>query len=255
MSLAGGIARVRAQYHREVMRQRPPRGWQWYPWRQEATLACSRCDAALHLHTPSTSSRATAGPHAADSPGWWQRRSLRGWWRAEGVEQSGKEESEEEEEEEEEGEVVCCQCHARTLAEDPSSKSVRLVSSLTDIADVEVREQYASAFASRAEHHANVVRLQQLTVAFLVLKDPEKARIYDSHGYEGIVLSESYSENNLFDVDPFERHEAFFRGDDEVCVVLESILTICVTSVIFVRLYGPAHRYPFVSRAARESLF
>jgi hypothetical protein len=203
------------------MRQRPPCGWQWYPRRQEATLACSCCNAALHLHTP-TSSRATAGPYAAESPGWWQRSV------SERAEQSGIEA------EEEQWDVLCCQCHRRMLAEDPSLSKGQVVSSLMDIVDVEVREQYASAFESRAEHHADVVRLQQLTVAFLVLKDPEKARIYDSHGYEGIVLSESYSQDNVFDVDPFERHDAFFRGDDEVCIVLGSVLTLrslCALSV------------------------
>jgi hypothetical protein len=61
---------VRAQYHKESLRQRPPRQWDWYPWGNQLPLTCSRCHAALHVDDPSKSS---AGAAAAATSGWWQR--------------------------------------------------------------------------------------------------------------------------------------------------------------------------------------
>jgi hypothetical protein len=55
----------------------------------------------------------------------------------------------------------------------------------------------------------------QIAVAFLVLKDPERARIYAEHGYATLVKSEACAEEGVFDCDPYELHSAFFRGDDE----------------------------------------
>jgi DnaJ-class molecular chaperone len=70
-----------------------------------------------------------------------------------------------------------------------------------DVREYDVSEAaYTEAFEWRAEHAAAVVRLQQMTVAFLVLKDPEKARIYDTHGFAGLVRSEGYAETDVFEV-------------------------------------------------------
>mmetsp|Transcript_19027 Transcript_19027/g.36618 ORF Transcript_19027/g.36618 Transcript_19027/m.36618 type:complete len:284 (-) Transcript_19027:11-862(-) len=54
----------------------------------------------------------------------------------------------------------------------------------------------------------------ELTIAYLVLKDDELRRIYDTHGYDGAERSENYMENSVFEQDPYEVYERFFEGED-----------------------------------------
>ena len=62
---------------------------------------------------------------------------------------------------------------------------------------------------------AAATRFQRVTVAYLVLKDTERARVYDEHGYGALVKSESYLEDDVFDADPWDVYERFFKGEDE----------------------------------------
>ena len=48
-----------------------------------------------------------------------------------------------------------------------------------------------------------------------VLRQAERARILDEHGYQALVKSESYLEEDVFDADPWEVYDRFFRGEDE----------------------------------------
>eukprot|EP00933_Yihiella_yeosuensis_P025692 TRINITY_DN19928_c0_g1_i1.p1 TRINITY_DN19928_c0_g1~~TRINITY_DN19928_c0_g1_i1.p1 ORF type:complete len:416 (+),score=128.14 TRINITY_DN19928_c0_g1_i1:73-1248(+) len=53
-----------------------------------------------------------------------------------------------------------------------------------------------------------------ITEAYLVLKDPDRRRIYQECGFLGLRASEQYYENSIFDEDAFEVYEHFFSGAD-----------------------------------------
>mmetsp|Transcript_87959 Transcript_87959/g.138860 ORF Transcript_87959/g.138860 Transcript_87959/m.138860 type:complete len:749 (+) Transcript_87959:42-2288(+) len=57
-------------------------------------------------------------------------------------------------------------------------------------------------------------RFWALMEAFLVFKDPERKRIYDECGLEGLRKSESCYAEPIFEKDAFEVYEAFFAGED-----------------------------------------
>jgi DnaJ-class molecular chaperone len=61
---------------------------------------------------------------------------------------------------------------------------------------------------------------RRIAVAYLVLKDRERRRIYTENGYQALVTSETYEEKSVFDADAFEVYEHFFGGSDEVGVSL-----------------------------------
>ena len=62
---------------------------------------------------------------------------------------------------------------------------------------------------------AEVARFQRVTVAYLTLRDPERLRVLDEHGYAALVKSEALSERDVFDCDPWDVYERFFAGEDE----------------------------------------
>jgi DnaJ-class molecular chaperone len=57
---------------------------------------------------------------------------------------------------------------------------------------------------------------RRIAVAYLVLKDRERRRIYTENGYTALVTSETYEEESVFEADAFEVYEHFFGGTDEV---------------------------------------
>ena len=60
-----------------------------------------------------------------------------------------------------------------------------------------------------------VTKFQRVTVAYLVLRDPERTRILEQGGWRALVQSESYAEDDVFDADPWEVYDRFFAGEDE----------------------------------------
>ena len=77
-----------------------------------------------------------------------------------------------------------------------------------------------SAYESRSERGVTKAvfyckRLQRLGVAFNVLKDRERLRLYTDLGWEALVKSEKHSELDVFDQDGFSMYESFFAGEDE----------------------------------------
>lgn len=58
-------------------------------------------------------------------------------------------------------------------------------------------------------------RLQRLGIAFNVLKDVERCRIYTELGWDALVKSEKHSESDVFDLDGFSMYDSFFAGEDE----------------------------------------
>lgn len=49
-------------------------------------------------------------------------------------------------------------------------------------------------------------------LAFLVLKDVELKRIYDSHGFSKLLKSEEYSQFPVYEKDPYFEYDKFFEG-------------------------------------------
>ena len=60
-----------------------------------------------------------------------------------------------------------------------------------------------------------MTKFQRVTVAYLVLRDPERTRILEQGGWRALVQSESYAEDDVFDADPWEVYDRFFAGEDE----------------------------------------
>ena len=89
-----------------------------------------------------------------------------------------------------------------------------VVESLADLGDA--KSTYESKTDSGCTKAMSACRkLQRLGVAFHVLKDSDRFKIYREHGYEGLVKSERYAENDVFDLDGFTMYESFFAGEDE----------------------------------------
>jgi len=82
-----------------------------------------------------------------------------------------------------------------------------------DKSDVD-SERYRSVIQALADEAARKKRFRQVTLAYLILKDEEKRRIYNTHGWTGIVQSERYQEYDAFDTDPYVVYENFFAGVD-----------------------------------------
>ena len=88
------------------------------------------------------------------------------------------------------------------------------VESLADLG--EAKSTYESKTESGCTKAMSACRkLQRLGVAFHVLKDSDRFKIYREHGYEGLVKSERYAESDVFDLDGFTMYESFFAGEDE----------------------------------------
>mmetsp|Transcript_34089 Transcript_34089/g.43981 ORF Transcript_34089/g.43981 Transcript_34089/m.43981 type:complete len:548 (-) Transcript_34089:168-1811(-) len=62
---------------------------------------------------------------------------------------------------------------------------------------------------SSAEQH-----FRRVAIAFETLKDPARAAIFATHGFEGLEKSESFGEYSILDTRPFARFDAFFDGSD-----------------------------------------
>ena len=89
-----------------------------------------------------------------------------------------------------------------------------VVESLADLG--EAKSTYESKTESGCTKAMSACRkLQRLGVAFHVLKDSDRFKIYREHGYEGLVKSERYAECDVFDLDGFTMYESFFAGEDE----------------------------------------
>ena len=89
-----------------------------------------------------------------------------------------------------------------------------VVESLADLG--EAKSTYESKTESGCTKAMSACRkLQRLGVAFHVLKDSDRFKIYREHGYEGLVKSERYAESDVFDLDGFTMYESFFAGEDE----------------------------------------
>ncbi len=54
----------------------------------------------------------------------------------------------------------------------------------------------------------------RLTLAYAVLKDEERRRIYDELGFASLVRSESYMDPSVFETDPYEFYDHFYSGED-----------------------------------------
>mmetsp|Transcript_913 Transcript_913/g.1532 ORF Transcript_913/g.1532 Transcript_913/m.1532 type:complete len:432 (-) Transcript_913:519-1814(-) len=65
------------------------------------------------------------------------------------------------------------------------------------------------------EEYADAVRdFRRASVAFVVLRDEERRRIYDACGFLGLRSAEVYQQDNVFEMDAWSIREHFFSGED-----------------------------------------
>ena len=75
------------------------------------------------------------------------------------------------------------------------------------------RSAYPSEYIEDATVYALAVRrFRRLCLAFTVLKDAERRRIYMAAGYVGLRSSEAYQETSAFELDAVDTYHAFFEG-------------------------------------------
>lgn len=195
---SGGATRARACYHKAVLRCPPQGDWLWNL--PEPTLSCATCYKRLDLgrnwyHRHADPPR-DEGADAASLDDGYRNDKYSKFPR--NLTRNG---------------LDLCVEHLGKLEPEEQSLYTKLVS-LDALGDVE-REVYDNRMKQRDHHTHEATRFCQIAVAFLVLKDPERARIYAEHGYATLVKSEACAEEGVFDCDPYELHSAFFRGDDE----------------------------------------
>jgi len=68
--------------------------------------------------------------------------------------------------------------------------------------------------SAMAAYETAVRHFWLVSEAYLVLKDPERRRIYDECGLAGLRQSEKCYEESVLDKDAFEVYDSFFNGDD-----------------------------------------
>lgn len=71
------------------------------------------------------------------------------------------------------------------------------------------------AYPDRAAYELAVLTFRRICTAYLVLKDPERRRIYCSSGFEALRHSETFQQDDVFEADALEVFESFFEGTDE----------------------------------------
>ena len=77
----------------------------------------------------------------------------------------------------------------------------------------------SAATASAALHEEAeqaITRFRQACLAYTVLSDPVRRRVYATCRFSGLRASESFQSDSVFERDAREVREAFFRGDDPV---------------------------------------
>lgn len=79
--------------------------------------------------------------------------------------------------------------------------------------DDDVQDEVLTSFDEEAYRSA-VIRFRRMCLALIILRDPERRRIYSSGGYDGLVASEAFQEESVFEIDAFRVFQAFYRGED-----------------------------------------
>lgn len=73
----------------------------------------------------------------------------------------------------------------------------------------------AVSYADEAAYEHAVVAFRRICLAFSVLKDRERRRIYVTSGFKGLQSSESFQEDSVFEADALDVYNGFFEGTDE----------------------------------------
>ncbi|KAL3926819.1 MAG: hypothetical protein SGPRY_003123, partial [Prymnesium sp.] len=71
------------------------------------------------------------------------------------------------------------------------------------------------AYPDQAAYELAVLTFRRICTAYLVLKDPERRRIYCSSGFDALRHSETFQQDDVFEADALEVFESFFEGTDE----------------------------------------
>jgi hypothetical protein len=72
-----------------------------------------------------------------------------------------------------------------------------------------------AAYADKEVYTKAVIAFRRVCLAFTVLRDPERRRIYLTSNFSGLQQSEVCQEESVFDIDPMEVYNNFFEGVDE----------------------------------------
>ena len=63
-------------------------------------------------------------------------------------------------------------------------------------------------------YRASKRKFRQVCIAYAIMMDEDRRRIYSDHGIEGLKKAEAYQESNIFELDPWEACEKFFGAED-----------------------------------------
>lgn len=79
---------------------------------------------------------------------------------------------------------------------------------------VRTRPRAAERYDDPSDYADAITRFRQVCLAFSVLRDAERRRIYDSGGFERLRAAEAYQAESVFDLDARDVSNAFFKGSD-----------------------------------------
>lgn len=73
----------------------------------------------------------------------------------------------------------------------------------------------AYKFHPRKGRDSNPLRFAKVGLAYEILRDEERRRIYDQHGFPGLIASEKFMETSVFELTPNNVYDQFFSEENK----------------------------------------
>ena len=88
----------------------------------------------------------------------------------------------------------------------------REITTVNELGDA--KERYAEALEYMQQTATELRKFWRANLSFALLKDQERRRIYNDHGWSGLRKSEAYQDWSVFDICPYRQNDDFFAGVD-----------------------------------------